>query len=149
VNGGFGTGIAGLVLDWVPDNYVVERLTSSVVVPGDIVVYGFMIYSTNASTQYVNVFDADVLPADNAVPLFSLVMAAHSEKGVAYPGNGRRFHRGIVLCNSSTDTKKTIGSADCFFDVQYQPLYVYQETLMETEALRLEELRAEEMGGLR
>ena len=33
--------------------------------------------------------------------------------------NGREFESGLVICNSSTDATKTIGSADTFFDVQY------------------------------
>lgn len=107
-----------------PLNYNRETLLTSIVLPGRIVVYGFTAYNTKASAQYLNVFDASVLPADDAVPLFSFALAANSGVGFGWQPNGRQFQTGLVLCNSSTDTKKTIGSADCFFDVQFD---VYAE----------------------
>ncbi len=105
-----------------PENYATGALHASVVVPGNIVVYGFTVYNTGAA-QYINVFDANFVPANAAVPLFSWAVAANSGVGFVWPANGRRFKTGLVICNSSTDTVKTIGAADCFFDVQYQELY--------------------------
>lgn len=105
-----------------PENYATGSLAASVVVPGNLVVYGFTVYNTNGSAQYLNVFDASLLPADNAVPLWSWPVSANNGVGFAWPANGRRFKTGLVICNSSTDTLKTIGSADCFFDVQYERL---------------------------
>ena len=107
-----------------PLNFNVGKLQSSIVVPGRIVVYGFTVYNTKASAQYLNVFDANTLPADGAVPLFSFQLAANSGVGFGWQPNGRQFQTGLVLCNSSTDATKTIGSADCFFDVQFD---VYAE----------------------
>lgn len=106
-----------------PENFAPGGLASSIVLPGNIVVYGFTVYSSKASAQYVNVFDAQTLPADTAVPLFSWPVSAHNGIGFSWPVNGRRFKSGLVICNSSTDATKTIGSADCFFDVQWVPLY--------------------------
>lgn len=108
--------------DSLPDNYAPNVLRSSFVVPGSIVVYGFVFYSTNASAQYLNVFDASALPADGAVPLWSWNLPANQGVGVAYQPNGRWFKSGLVLCNSSTDATKTIGSADCLADVQFNML---------------------------
>ncbi len=105
-----------------PENFTPGRLLNSVVVPGNIVVYGFTVYSTKGSAQYVNIFDASLLPADTAVPILSWPVAANNGVGFAFPANGRRFKTGLVLCNSSTDATKTIGSADCLFDVQYERL---------------------------
>ena len=107
-----------------PLNYNVESLQNAVVVPGRIVVYGFTVYNSKASAQYLNVFDANAVPADAQVPLFSFQLAAHSGVGFGFQPNGRQFQTGLVLCNSSTDATKTIGSADCFFDVQFD---VYDE----------------------
>src|SRR6266850_1709757 len=102
-----------------PLNFSVAALRSSIVVPGRIVVYGFTVYNTKASAQYLNVFDANTVPADNAVPLFSWSLAANNGTGFGFTPRGRQFQTGLVLCNSSTDTLKTLGSADCFFDVQF------------------------------
>jgi hypothetical protein len=107
-----------------PLNFSANRLVSSIVVPGRIVVYGFTAYSTKASSQFLNVFDANALPADTAVPLFSFALGANSGVGFGWQPNGRQFQTGLVLCNSSTDATKTIGSVDCFFDVQFD---VYEE----------------------
>jgi len=107
-----------------PLNFNQGALRSSIVVPGRIVVYGFTVYNTKASAQYFNVFDASTLPADTAVPLFSFPLAANNGVGFGWQPNGRQFQTGLVLCNSSTDATKTIGAADCFFDVQFD---VYAE----------------------
>lgn len=114
------------VSDDLPGPLNVNRgvLLSSVVVPGKVVVYGFTVYNSKGSAQYLNVFDASTLPANGAVPLFSWPLAANNGVGFDFAPTGRQFQGGLVLCNSSTDATKTIGSADCFFDVQFD---VYEE----------------------
>jgi hypothetical protein len=107
-----------------PLNFNVGGLRTNIVVPGRLVVYGWTVYNTKASAQFLNVFDANALPADAAVPLFSFALAANQGVGFGFQPNGRQFQTGLVLCNSSTDATKTIGSADCFFDVQFD---VYAE----------------------
>jgi len=102
-----------------PLNFNQGALRNAIVVPGRIVVYGFTVYNTKASAQFVNVFDASALPADTAVPLFSLPVAANNVVALAFTPRGRQFQTGLVLCNSSTDATKTIGSVDCFFDAQF------------------------------
>ena len=107
-----------------PLNYNEGALRNAIVVPGRLVVYGFTVYNTKASAQYLNVFDGSTLPGNGAVPLFSWPLAANNGVGLGWQPNGRQFQGGLVLCNSSTDATKTIGSADCFFDVQFD---VYAE----------------------
>jgi hypothetical protein len=107
-----------------PLNFNVGAVVASIVVPGRLVVYGFTVYNTKASAQFLNCFDASALPANAAVPLFSFALPANSGVGFGFQPNGRQFQTGLVLCNSSTDATKTLGSADCFFDVQFD---VYAE----------------------
>lgn len=107
-----------------PFNFATGSLQNSILVPGKIVVYGWTVYSSSASAQWVQVFDAQVIPADGAVPLFVWNLAAHAGVGFGYQPNGRQFQTGLVMVNSSTETTKTIGSANCFFDVQWD---VYAE----------------------
>jgi hypothetical protein len=102
-----------------PLNFSTQALKNAVVIPGRIVVYGFTVYSTKGSAQYLNVFDANTIPADTAVPLFSWPLAANNGVGFGFTPRGRQFQTGLVLCNSSTDSTKTIGSVDTFFDVQF------------------------------
>lgn len=105
--------------DYVPTNFNRGVLLASVVLPGHIVVYGWTVTNTNAAAQFLNVFDAATLPADTAVPLIAPKLPAADAQGFSYGTNGREFLSGLVLCNSSTQATKTIGAADCFFDVQY------------------------------
>lgn len=107
---------------YVPTNFYRPSLTASIVVPGHIVVYGFTVYNSNAAAQYVLMFDANELPANGQVPIFAQNAATKQLSGVSWTPQGREFLEGFVLCNSSTDTTKTIGAADCFFDVQYDVL---------------------------
>lgn len=92
---------------------------SIVVAAGAATLYGFTVYSSNAGSQFILVFDAAAIPADGAVPLYALPVAATNFVSVFYGDVGRTFIQGIVLCNSSTATTKTVGAADCFFDVQW------------------------------
>ena len=80
---------------------------------------GFTVYNSKASAQFIQVHDAAALPADTAVPAFVVEVAASSSRAVDFSPFGRQFTTGIVICNSSTFATKTIGAADCWFDVQY------------------------------
>ena len=93
-------------------------VASLIVKTGPALLYGFTVYSSNASAQFVQVFDAATLPADGATPVVVFSVATVSDKGVQWLP-ARSFLTGIVICNSSTGPTKTIGSADCFFDVQF------------------------------
>ncbi len=78
--------------------------------------FGFTVSSVAA--QFIQVFDLAALPANAVVPMLSFPVAATSTVAVEFiPPRG--FTNGIVLCNSSTQHAKTIGSADCIFDVQF------------------------------
>ena len=106
----------------VPTNFYRPALTASIFIPGHLLVYGFTVYNSNAAAQYVLMFDANAVPADTAVPILALNATSKQLAGVSWTPQGREFLEGFVLCNSSTDTTKTVGSADCFFDVQYDVL---------------------------
>ena len=89
-----------------PLNFNVGQLRNAIVVPGRLVVYGFTVTNTNASAQYVCVFDGSTLPGNGAVPLFSWPLAANNGVGFGWQPNGRQFQGGLVICNSS----KVMGS---------------------------------------
>ena len=89
---------------------------SFVVETGQCLLAGFTVSSVAA--QYIQIFDATAVPADTAVPLLSFAVAATSTLMVDWVPP-RYFRNGIVFSNSSTQHSKTIGSADCIFDVQY------------------------------
>jgi len=108
--------------DWyelLPDNKSSNVIAASIVIPQAHQLVGFTVNNTNASAQYILVFDQTTLPADGAVPVTSFTVPGASDKAVEWL-RPRRMNRGIVLCNSSTAATKTVGSADCFFDVQFK-----------------------------
>jgi hypothetical protein len=82
---------------------------------------GFTVSNTKVSSQFIQVFDASSLPADTAVPILSIDIATVISKSVSFVPGGRWMRQGCVICNSSTQGTKTIGAADCLFDVQYVP----------------------------
>lgn len=105
--------------DYVPTNFCRQIVTASIVLPGHIVVYGFTVTNTKAAAQFALVFDNAAVPADGAVPLIGKALPASDAIGFSWAPQGREFTQGLVLCNSSTLATKTLGSADCLFDVQY------------------------------
>lgn len=103
----------------VPLNYSSARLQASAVVKtGPGILYGLTVTNTSVAAQYLLVFDANTVPADGAIPLFAKSIPANDAVGFSWLP-GRTFLVGIVVCNSSTNTSKTVGSANCFFDCQF------------------------------
>lgn len=116
-----------------PTSDAPKKLANSYVATGYLRVYGFTVYNSLAAIQYLQMFDGTSVPADTAVPLMTFQLPAQQEKGVWYGDCGRIFRQGLVLCNSTTDTTKTIGSANCFFDVEYDYLYDGPSTYTEPD----------------
>ena len=103
---------------WPYNSFSTALANSRVIKTGDGILYGFTVTNTKASAQFVQVFDAATVPADGAVPIIAMSVPASTALGFNWLP-GRTFFAGIVLCNSSTQGTKTIGSADCLFDAQF------------------------------
>jgi hypothetical protein len=113
-----------------PQSAQVGKLANQFIVTGYLRVYGFSVFSSNAGSQYIVMFDASSLPADTAVPLMAFPISSSSNLGLYFGPMGRIFQRGLILCASSTSTTKTLNAtADCFFDVEYDWLPVPGDTL--------------------
>jgi len=76
-------------------------------------------YNSGAA-QFIQVHDKSSLPADGQVPVIILRVANNTNFDVDLGVYGRRNAVGITVCNSSTGPTKTIGAADCWFDILYQ-----------------------------
>lgn len=81
--------------------------------------YGVSIFNNKNAAQFIQLFDANVLPADGQVPVAVFTVATVANLGLYFGSVGRAFEQGIVICNSSTLATKTLGSADCWFDAQF------------------------------
>lgn len=82
-------------------------------------------WNNKASDQYIMVFDAAALPADGTVTPVAVLLAPTGYQFSFNWPDGRLFANGVVVCNSSTvvsagNITKTIGSADCIFDINYR-----------------------------
>lgn len=85
------------------------------------VVFSITGYNSKTSAQFVQIHNTTSVPSDTAVPV--VVFRVEAQSNFYWePGNkfGKFFATGITLCNSSTGPTKTIGSADCWFNVSYK-----------------------------
>lgn len=83
-------------------------------------VFGLTGFNSSANGQYIQIHDADQLPADGAIPAVVVYANPLSPFSLDFGEFGRYFGTGVVVCNSSTMATKTIGSANCWFDVQFR-----------------------------
>lgn len=104
-----------------PSNATTTAYAASLIIKASAgTVYSITGYNSKTSAQFIQLHDSATLPADAAVPKVIFYVPAQSNFAFDLTPYGRSFAAGIVVCNSSTGPTKTIGSADCWFDVQYK-----------------------------
>ena len=77
-------------------------------------------YNSKATTQFLQLHDLSAAPADGVVPVLPLQLEAQKNFFIDLNDYGMRFSTGLYICNSSTATTKTIGSADCWINGTYE-----------------------------
>lgn len=77
-------------------------------------------YNSRTTAQFIQIFNSTTLPADGTAPIVLFRVPEESNFSLDLGVYGRAFSTGIVICNSTTGPTKTLGSADCWFDVQYR-----------------------------
>lgn len=81
--------------------------------------YSILGYNAKTSSQFIQIFNNASLPPNGTVPVIVFKVPASSNFNLSSDKFGRYFSSGITICNSSTEATKTIGSNDCWFDVEY------------------------------
>jgi len=99
------------------DSVAYEASTIAKATPGAI--FSIVGYNSKVSAQFIQLHNSATLPADTAIPSIVFSVPALSNFSYDFGEIGRQCTAGIVVCNSSTAETKTIGSADCWFNVQY------------------------------
>ena len=85
---------------------------------GEGLLYGFSVYSSKGSAQFIQVFDTGSAPTNGAIPVAIFTVAATANLPVEWV-HPRHFGAGCWIANSSTGQTLTAGSSDTWFDVQF------------------------------
>jgi hypothetical protein len=83
------------------------------------VLFGFTARSSNVAAQFIQLHDANTIPANGAVPVCVFDIALTATLAVSFIFPGRFFERGIIVATSTTAPTLTLGAADTFFDSQF------------------------------
>lgn len=75
--------------------------------------------TNRTSDQYLQIFNSTTVPADGTAPVYVYKLPADSTIVIDVSPIGVYFSTGISISNSTTLATKTIGSADCYFTVEY------------------------------
>jgi hypothetical protein len=120
IDGAFALKPSGAVL-FATSNYASQAAESSKSVKASNgVIYGIGGYNAKASAQFIQIHDASSIPADGAIPAFSITAAASSNFSIDFGVYGMAFLNGLAVSNSSTVATKTVGAADCNFYIRYK-----------------------------
>lgn len=76
-------------------------------------------YNSKGSAQWIQLHDSATLPANGAIPKLIFTVATVANFSLDIGIYGRAFQNGIYVVNSTTGPTLTLGSADCWFDIQY------------------------------
>jgi hypothetical protein len=96
--------------------------TSSVVKASAGNAYVAHVYNNNAAVRYFQVYNSTTVPADTAVPIFSIPIAAGGYQRVVFgleTGVPYNFSTGISWANSTTYATKTVGGSDFWVNFGY------------------------------
>ena len=80
-----------------------------------VVLFGLTINNTKISAQFIQLHDSATPPADGAIPVLCISLAASASVVIDLGVYGMNFANGVYACNSSTAPTKTAGLADCQF----------------------------------
>lgn len=119
VTGGGGGSSGGAVSNATSKSTVQENSRLVVAGASGLRLFDIQGYNNSASDQYIQVFDSASAPANGAVPSLTILAPAQFQFGFSW-ATGRPFSSGIYVCNSTTDVTKTLGAADCLFDINYR-----------------------------
>jgi hypothetical protein len=78
-------------------------------------------YNSKTTGQFIQLHNTVAVPPSNgSVPVMIFYVPAQSNFSLDLGNYGRYFSTGMFIVNSSTGPTLTIGSSDCWFDVQFK-----------------------------
>lgn len=78
------------------------------------ILYGLSGYNSGPA-QFIQLHDASAAPANGAVPVHSIAVAAAGNFSIDFGVYGMAFANGLYIANSTTAPTLTAGAADCQF----------------------------------
>lgn len=91
---------------------------SDIIIAGPARLKSVLGYNSKGASQFICLFDANVIPADGTVPKYAILVGANTTFALDFD-TYRDFDVGIVWANSSTMPTLTKGSADCWMVIGY------------------------------